>query len=139
MQKIPATRIEFTYKEGRTDQMPDKWPVVFETQGDMNPWIGAGLQLRAWSEHAPATGGYDKTDFTVTWADGQTYQGRYDLKRHSVEPVDLGGHMREFLTFYAGRKRPDHLTEKQYQAALEAAGMATVIGANEFLERYEIG
>ncbi len=135
-EKIKATRIEFTYKEGRTDQMPKEWPVVCEGP---DCWALAHKQLLDWSEVAPKTGGYDKTDFTVTYADGQTYSGRYDLKHTSIEPVDLPGHMQGFLGFYAGRMRPDHLTEERYRSFLATVPEDDKLGAAQFLDTYEIG
>lgn len=81
----------------------------------------ASLILATWARTAPATGGYDKCDFWVTWEDGETYQGRVDLERKHSTGYDLRRHMLDFLRFYTGERRPYHLTPDQYKRALAYA------------------
>lgn len=38
---------------------------------------------------APISGGYDKTDFLVTFNDGETYKGRFDLKESHKDKRNL--------------------------------------------------
>lgn len=78
--------------------------------------------LREWAKTAPQGGGYDKTDFVVTFANGETYTGRYDLVRDDeTRSRLLQNHMTESLSFYAGLRRPAHMTEARYQAFLAQA------------------
>tara|TARA_B100001758_G_C18248820_1_gene524690 strand:+ start:433 stop:897 length:465 start_codon:yes stop_codon:yes gene_type:complete len=36
--------------------------------------------LFKWGKTAPKNGGYDKTDFRVTWDNGFSYEGRFDME-----------------------------------------------------------
>ena len=47
--------------------------------------------LRSLSASSPSSGAYFKIAFTVTWADGSTFQGRIDLQRHDY--VGLAAHV----------------------------------------------
>ena len=52
---------------------------------------------------APKEMGYDKVDFLVTWEDGETYEGRFDMKyEHKLEENMLGRQITDVLLFYAG-------------------------------------
>lgn len=66
-------------------------------------WGGANTILRDWARTAPEYGhGYDKVDFKVTWADGEVYDGRYDMTRTGEDDdkgQDLQRHIRDFLSF----------------------------------------
>jgi hypothetical protein len=74
--------------------------------------------LRDWSETAPKTGGYDKCDFLITWPDGDTYAGRYDLQHHTVDRPSLADHMIGLCDWYAGRAAPEHMTQDEYRARI---------------------
>lgn len=56
--------------------------------------------LSSWSRTAPKGGGYDKCDFTIIYADGIEYKGRYDLTFEREE--SLAGHMRNWLEWCGG-------------------------------------
>ena len=99
-------------------------------------WRAADAILRIWSDTAPATGGYDKCDFTIEWTDGAMYDGRYDLKHHSVESCDLSGHVRGFLGFYAGTACPNHMTQERYAAFLQRADDDMVAECKRMLAAY---
>lgn len=75
----------------------------------------AATMLRDWSRSTQ--GGYDKVDFKVTWVDGETYSGRYDMKQD--DSGDLIGHIVDTLLFYAGLQCPLHMTEEAYEALIE--------------------
>lgn len=75
--------------------------------------------LRAWSESAPAHGGYDKCDFAITWPDGGTYEGRYDLKHHTAERPSLTAHMVDLAEFYTGANCPAHMSTADYARFME--------------------
>lgn len=81
--------------------------------------------LRAWSETAPAKGGYDKCDFLITWADGGTYDGRYDLKHHSAEPASLTAHMIDQAEFFTGKFCPAHMSREKYSGLMTETDPAT--------------
>lgn len=99
----------------------------------------ADRELRRWALTAPADGGYDKCDFKLTFADGNTYEGRYDLKRADATYGDLiGRHVLEFLRFHAGLRRPSHLTEAQYENFLRLEGSAQKAEIMAFLEKYDL-
>lgn len=53
--------------------------------------------LRGWAWSAPATGGYDKCDFTILFADGMQYQGRYDVQHPSLKSPSLLHHLQHRL------------------------------------------
>lgn len=88
--------------------------------------------LGQWSRTVE-TGGSHKCDFAIEFADGQFYRGRVELTRE-FEPLDR--HCIRHLEFYAGRRRPDHMTAEQYQAFLSGFGDASGM-AHHFLELYE--
>lgn len=96
----------------------------------------ASLVLGEWARTAPDAGGYDKCDFTVTWEDGEQYQGRVDLERKHSTGYDLRRHMREFLRFYTGEARPYHLTPEQYQRALAGDPLGKPEEIKAFLAKY---
>lgn len=99
--------------------------------------------LRDWARTAPKpSGGYDKTDFKVTFADGETYEGRYDLTQEDRKKKSLlGTHIQENLLFHGGLHRPSHLTAEQYDRYLEGIqreGAPTQEEYIEFLRKYEL-
>lgn len=101
-------------------------------------WKAADQMLKLWARTAPEPGqGYDKCDFTVTWEDGETYTGRYDLKRHDQDfPELLAYHIRSFIEFYAGTHKPEWMKPEQYQETIKGTDHAEYIN---FLNNYEIG
>jgi len=105
-------------------------------------WHEADMILRANAATAPKGGGYDKHDFKVTFADGQTYSGRYDLKHWSEEHPDLARHVRAFIRYLAGHAptwmtdRPDVM--KCYLKDREA-NVDEVEEAKRWLETYDLG
>lgn len=105
-------------------------------------WADANMILRANSTTAPKGGAYDKHDFKVTFEDGQTYSGRYDLKHWEEEQPDLAGHVRAFLRYLAGHA-PAWMTENpevlaHYQKDREA-NPEEVAEAKRWLETYDVG
>jgi hypothetical protein len=48
--------------------------------------------------HAPDTGAYDKTDFILTWSNGQQYKGRFDIQyKHTLTIKPLYNHVMSFI------------------------------------------
>lgn len=83
--------------------------------------------------------GYYKTKFKIDYEDGETYEGRYDLKRHDIIYGDIGRHIRNFCKFYAGKAKPTHITPEQYKLFLQQTGETIVKEFGRFLDTYQIG
>jgi hypothetical protein len=113
--KIPAVRIAITRAEGPHDLCGK--PMLFEGP---RCWAAARAWLFGQSETFPAEGGYDKHDFTVEFVDGEKYSGRLDCKASDCDDPDLdvAQHMREFLEFMAGTRRPAWMNDKQWAQTL---------------------
>lgn len=93
--------------------------------------------LRKIAEHGPDLG-YYKTDFVIEFENDDTYEGRFDVERLDRGLPDLRKHVREFVSFYAGLRKPAHLTDKQYQTIIQRAGADGPNKYAAFLENYEV-
>lgn len=105
--------------------------VITRGEGTLEGFVGIPMQAKSWdeankillalSQTAPGydTGGYDKTDFLITFEDGEQYKGRYDLKHYAVEDPDLYKHVSDHLLIHAGDLKPKHISLDQYQAFLK--------------------
>lgn len=82
----------------------------------------------------PKLGCY-KTNFVVTFENGETYEGRLELDADQSDN-DVVEHILNHCAFYTGRRRPAHLTEAQYRAILADVNPAPYAA---FLEGYQIG
>lgn len=92
--------------EGRISDLDVRTVKTFEA---------ASKVLRDWAQTAPAAGeGYDKTDFSIEWEDGETYSGRIDLNSDDPESWDLAGHVRRFASYHAGLWRPPGTTQEDH-------------------------
>jgi hypothetical protein len=99
--KIPAIRITITRAEGPRELC--RKPHAFEGP---RCWVAARAWLMGQSETFPASGGYDKHDFVVEFADGETvYKGRLDCKASDQDNADLdvAAHVRGELEYWAAR------------------------------------
>lgn len=83
----------------------------------------ANAFLRQNSYSAPKGGAYDKHDFKVTWTDGQTYNGRYDV--HYNEDANIGKHIKDFLEYEI--KEDTEITPKEREEMIR------------FLRKYQLG
>jgi hypothetical protein len=94
--KIPAVKITITRAEGPSVLCGR--PTEFVGH---DCWLQANDWLEAMSPTFPASGGYDKHDFTVEWADGEVFTGRLDCKSATCEGADLdvAAHVFEFFAF----------------------------------------
>jgi hypothetical protein len=126
-EKLPAIGFQITRAEGRTD-------LCFTSEH--TTWADAEERIGNICRTAPKEGGYDKTDFTIWFADGECYKGRYDAAHPLARAYEgtLARHVREELLFASGRKRPGHMTPEQYAQLI--AGYSE--GAAAFLDTYEI-
>ena len=106
-------------------------------------WLVAQLILGELGLTAPTSeeGGYDKTDFTVTWEDGETYKGRFDLQRGGVNDDGdcLWEQVGQFLGFLAGTYRPGWMDDEQWQTFQRESSLERRESARQFLAEYQIG
>lgn len=132
--QIPAAKITVTRAEG-----PHKLCGKTKTFKGPRCWVAANAWLMGQSETFPATDGYDKHDFCVTFADGETYSGRLDCKASDCSDPDLNvaSHVRDFLEFLAGTRRPAWMNDQQWQRALDAHAEDRP-AAIEYLTKYII-
>ena len=132
--RIRVAAITITRAEGRTEECGK--PITVST------WREANDVLSLWGITAPTEGGYDKCDFKVTWANGETHVGRYDLT--GDETPNLAAHVRNFYGFMTLRlippryNTPDQIARfRRYvteaHTAEERDGMA------ERLDTYDLG
>jgi hypothetical protein len=103
---------------------------------DQNIWERANNALSDWRVTAPSDGSYHKCDFKVTYEDGETYEGRYDLSKKTRTTIEE--HMTRHCEFYAGRWVPPHLRNYEPEA-LAALISAQKDAYNVFLDNYAIG
>jgi len=136
MDKIKAKEIRFGFSETE-DGVPDANGTTFsgpDAWAQANAWL-----LKRSMALKDDMLGYLKHDFEITWEDGETYKGRYDLYpyggKHDFEALDK--HVRDFCLFYAGLKRPSHVSEDNYRVLVATASKQTAY--RDFLDRYEIG
>jgi hypothetical protein len=133
--KHQVVKVELDRAEGPCDEC-----VKVEFAG-ADAMMKAQTQMIRWSHTAPKDGGYDKCDFTVTFDDGQTYKGRYDLVHSGRNDggETIAEQVRNYIGFLAGELRPSWMDDSQWLRACqrhEADGMATE--ARKFLEAYEV-
>ena len=126
--KIHAVAIAITRAEG---------PARLCRTRTFKTWKNASAALLAACHTYPEGGCYDKHDLVVTFADGETYKGRLDCKANG-DDCDVAVHVREYVEFLAGARRPDHMTPEQYSTYLRREP-AVVGEALTFLATYEIG
>ena len=115
--RTKAVRVSITFSENRADGLP----ATFKN------FAKANALLKEMAVTAPKDGAYDKTDFEIEFADGETYKGRIDLKfEHATKARIIEDHVRAHLTFYAGWRKPDelpsHLTPESYAGIVREAG-----------------
>jgi hypothetical protein len=126
--KIKARKITIDCAEGPNFLQGPKTTSSFEEADHL---------LYQIAEHGPDIG-YYKTDFSITFEDGTVYEGRFDVYRWDRERPDLRKHVREFVEFYAGLRKPARLTDKQYQTIIQRSGPDGQSQHKAFLENYEV-
>lgn len=90
--------------------------------------------------------GYDKTGFRITWEDGHTYEGRYDLHRYDQKQenpngfCDLADHVRAFVKFHTGDHCPHWMTQEKYEQVLKFYKHSDEFrqSCRDFLANYEL-
>lgn len=106
-----AIEIEIEQAEGRVGCE------IHETVEGSGIWAKANAVLRRIAATAPASGGYYKCDFIVTFDDGDTYQGRIDIKRFGNETLE--GHIQHHCEFHSGQAKAPWMGEKRYRTFLK--------------------
>jgi hypothetical protein len=139
--KIGITKIEIERAEGPSVgcRVPVDKRYELKTWAEANnvlKRISADMRDDPISKKYPGT--YDKTDFKVTFEDGETYEGRADVTAGG-EDTDLAAHIREFAKFHAGLFRPAHMSEADYaRLVAEYEKDGTAKGFRDFLETYDL-
>lgn len=130
--KAIATKIEVERCEGPIAEC-SRIPTTVRTFREAND------VLRRWALSAPAMGGYDKCAFVVDYGNGDTYSGRFDLKReHLSGSFLLEDQMRSMVRFMSGEHCPPHMTVERYRNYLATVGDAAKEYA-EFGAKCQIG
>lgn len=108
MQRSPILRIELNRVEG-----------VLATWKAMS-FAGANRVLSEWAETAPAAGGYDKVQVTLTWANGIQHDYRLDLQ-HPLqgEAPDVCADLKHFVAFCHGEAPNPNWTDAQHARVLK--------------------
>jgi hypothetical protein len=138
MNKILAKSIEIERAEGLSSECI---AVTVQT------FAQAEATLSRWSMTAPDNGGYHKCDFKVTFEDGQTYEGRYDLSRNRADQdaPTLADHIARHLSFYAGAHKNElpgylsHMTLADYHRMIGRLTEEQQAEYAAFLNTYQIG
>lgn len=81
--------------------------------------------------------GYDKHDFIVYFQDGETYEGRLDVKQRCCPDNDqnVKEHVNSFMSFYAGIGKPGWMSLENYERALIGVKKEEYL---EFLRKYDV-
>lgn len=123
--KVKVTKVEFPFSEnGWFQQVYRKRKAEFKS-------VEEATNVLTKMGHTAPTSGYDKTDFRITWEDGEVYKGRYDLHRIGMRQenpngcIDLADHVQSFVLFLSGTRRPSHMDDDQYEKCLNLYGMTT--------------
>ncbi len=103
---IPLRCISVEQAEGVTANL---------TKCGCQTWAAANAALGRIQFKAPTDGSYYKTDVTVTWADGMDVRIREDVSNDGTYMPNLAERIRNLWLYYAGLRKPDHLTEEQYE------------------------
>jgi hypothetical protein len=131
---IPAVSILLNRAEGPSRECGEK------TFTGPDCWQQAHRQLRNWSYSAPKGGGYDKTDFTVTFADGNEYEGRFDLSRDwDQDAPSIEAHIHNHCTYHAGLHKSERQDEDGYRRYLALPRIAEMkAGMESILRNYDL-
>lgn len=141
--KIRIASITIARAEGRREECISRTFDSRTHNEDKTYLEQANTELARWARTAPDSGGYDKCDFTVTWVDGETYEGRFDLVRRHIGGGNLiGVHMENYLLTIAGAKCPSHMESRRYGSYLRSMGYDDPKkrqGIVDWLAKYDIG
>lgn len=107
---IPIKSITITRAEG--PRYCNMSPVQFTNFDDARKWLIV--------QPFPKNGSYDKTDFTIEWEDGETYDGRLDCKHITCRgnDLDIQQHVIEYSKYCAGMTRYPYEGRMAYRTTL---------------------
>lgn len=129
MSKVPVKRIWIRRATGPNKDLGAR---------TVSSYREADEQLAQWARTAPKSG-YDKVDFEVEWANGQVYEGVYELQREDTLKANLlGSYMQHFLAFHAGIFCPQHLSREKYVEHLEGVPEEHKAMAMTLLHNYDM-
>lgn len=116
--RIPVERIEIVRAEGPHEECDKTVSVASFDEAD--------ALLRSWAPSVYGNGA-DKCDFTIVFADGQTYDGTYGLYKDPTK-ADLAGHVRNSLAMILGDDPKTEWFRRKYDAdgARKAAALDSV-------------
>lgn len=130
--KIQAVKIVIGQREGKSGG-----PIVVENLPEDELYKKIDREFSYLSRHAPEKGnGYNKTNYTVFFADGNTYEGRMDL--NCDVHVDLRSEMKKTLEFYTFKKKPYWMEDDRYEAIKRSVPKLMIENTIKFLEKYNI-
>jgi len=97
-------------------------------------------KLWQWGLSAPKNGGYDKVDFKVEWEDGETYEGRFDMKYGGTDAGEtFWASLQSRLELWACKRRPSHFSDENWAyhcKDCEESGWKE--GAEKMLAEYDL-
>jgi hypothetical protein len=135
---VPLARILVTRAEGPINGSDWNAGETREFAG-ADAWEAAHKALATLCLQAPRTGGYDKCDVSIEWANGDGYGYRFDAQHPDCagrDTPDIARHVLQHLHFLQGHRCPLHMTADSYadlvaqdymrKAAAEALQLLTV-------------
>jgi hypothetical protein len=133
--KIKVKSIVFEYAEGSQDEKKSYLKKPY------TDWAHANKAVREMAYYASPEGGYDKTTFTIHWADGETYEGRIDVNyKMTEEQRPLTDHVLYHLKWMAGQvEKPAHLKPEDFKRAQDVIKAQHKAEALNFIQRYDLG
>lgn len=131
---------EMAYKDWAetVEKAPEGWAKDYPYKPSHQLYLSINTLLGTAAYHAPDSGAYHKTGFRVTWMDGSSYQGRFDLTHEHRLNASVGAHIIDFCEFHSGRRKPIHMTEKQYTQFLSIHSAEQKQQLEDYLDKYEI-
>ena len=107
--KIKMKDVLIHWAEGNTSKY-DKFPKKYKTFAAANKAI-----IPVYRDVVQSDGGYNKVKFTVTFQDGEQYEGRLDVSPNEDNPITttnvIGKHMKEVLKYYAEKQNSKEAAE----------------------------
>lgn len=135
-QKIAAVQIEFNFSEAG-------WPIanrIFKGTKTLTCWQQANKAIFRHAFTMDPRGSYDKTDFRVTFADGDTYTGRIDISnRDHAVAAPLSNHIASHCAFASGRSCPGHMARADYDRVVSGIAAEHKASAAKVLDEYDLG
>ena len=102
-EKLSAMAIIFERAEGLVSEC---------RREEFTSFAEVDAHIRKQAQTAPATGGYDKCDFTVIFQGGEEYSGRFDMQRDHVSGGRfLQNQISRAFNYYASGKCPNWILE----------------------------